>query len=101
MNSNIHENDIGTKLSIKVMDDGNVVDISLATTLVILIRKPDGDILTVAAELETDGTDGVMYYITTPGDIDEAGNYKIQGRVTLPNGIFYTTVGNFIVHCNL
>lgn len=101
MNSYIHENDIGTKLSIKVTDDGSIVDISVATTLIILVRKPNGDILTVAGELETDGTDGIMYYITTPGDIDEAGNYKIQGKVTLPNGIFYTTVGTFMVHCNL
>lgn len=101
MNSFIHENDIGTKLLIKVVDDGQVVDLSVATTLVIFIRKPNGTVLTLPAELETDGEDGLMYYITVAGDIDEAGSYKIQGRVTLPNGIFYTTVDTFMVHCNL
>jgi hypothetical protein len=101
MNSYIHENDIGTKLLIKVTDDGKIVNLENATTLVILVKKPDGTLLTLPAELETDGKDGKMYYITVAGDIDVAGNYKIQGRVTLPNGIFYTTVDTFIVHCNL
>lgn len=101
MSSNIHANDVGTKLSIKVVDEGEIVNLANATTLAIMIRKPNGLVLTFAGQLETDGTDGIMYYITIPGDIDEAGNYKIQGRVTLPNGIFYTSVGTFMVHCNI
>lgn len=101
MNSHVHENDIGTKLLITVTDDGSIVNISNANSLTILIKKPNGSILSRVGTLETDGVDGKMYYITVAGDIDEAGTYKIQGRVSLPNGIFYTNVASFIVHCNL
>lgn len=101
MASEIHEGDIGTKLLITVTDDGSIVDISGATTKDIFIKKPNGAILSRTGVLETDGTDGKMYYITIAGDLDVAGNYKIQGRVVLPAGSFYTSTATFKVHCNL
>jgi hypothetical protein len=101
MASQIHEGDIGTKLLITVTDDGQVVDISSASSLSIFIKKPNGTILTRVGTLETDGTDGKMYYITVSGDLDVAGNYKIQGQVVLPTGSYYTSTATFKVHCNL
>jgi len=101
MASEIHEGDIGTKLLITVTDDGSIVDISSASSLSIYIKKPDGTILTRTGVLETDGTDGKMYYITVAGDLDRAGNYKIQGKVVLPSGSYYTSTATFKVHCNL
>lgn len=101
MASEIHEGDIGTKLLVTVVDDGVVVDISVATTLEIFIKKPDGTLLSRTGVLETDGTDGKMYYITVSGDTDVAGTYKIQGRVVLPGGSYYTSTATFKVHCNL
>lgn len=101
MASQIHEGDIGTKLLITVTDDGQVVDISSAISLSIFIKKPNGTILTRVGVLETDGTDGKMYYITVAGDLDKAGSYKIQGQVILPSGSYYTSTATFKVHCNL
>lgn len=101
MASQIHEGDIGTKLLITVTDDGQVVDISSAISLSIFIKKPNGTILTRVGTLETDGTDGKMYYITVSGDLDKAGSYKIQGQVVLPSGSYYTSTATFKVHCNL
>lgn len=101
MASEIHEGDIGTKLLITVTDDGSIVDISSASSLSIYIKKPSGTILTRTGVLETDGTDGKMYYITVAGDLDAAGNYKIQGKVVLPAGSYYTSTATFKVHCNL
>ena len=101
MTSQIHQSDIGTKLLITVKDDGSVVDISSASSLTILIKKPDGTILTRSGVLETDGTDGKMYYIVVAGDLDAAGFYKIQGRVVSSSGTFSTSTANFKVHCNL
>lgn len=101
MTSQIHQSDIGTKLLITVKDDGSVVDISSASSLTILIKKPDGTILSRTGVLETDGTDGKMYYIVVSGDLDSAGVYKIQGRVALSSGTFSTSTANFKVHCNL
>jgi len=101
MASEIHEDDVGTKLLITVTDDGSVVDISSASSLEIFIKKPAGTTLNRTGVLETDGTDGKMYYITVAGDLDAAGNYKIQGRVTVTAGSFYTSLATFKVHCNL
>lgn len=101
MASEIHEGDIGTKLLVTITDDGNIVDISSASSLSIFIKKPNGTILSRAGTLETDGTDGKMYYITVVGDLDKAGVYKIQGHVTLLNGSYFTSTANFKVHCNL
>ena len=101
MASQIHEGDIGTKLLVTVTDDGSIVDISSASTLDIFIKKPDGTILSRSGTLETDGTDGKMYYITVLGDLDVAGKYKLQGRVVIASGSFYTSTATFTVHCNL
>lgn len=101
MASEIHEDDIGTKLLATIIDDNEVVNISSSSSLTLLIKKPNGSILTRPATLETDGTDGKIYYITVAGDLDEAGIYKIQGLVVLPNGSFYTSIVTFKVHCNL
>lgn len=101
MASEIHENDVGTKLLVTITDDGQVVDISSALALSIFIKKPDGTILSRSGTLETDGTDGKMYYITIAGDLDVAGNYKLQGQVVLLTGSYYTNTVQFKVHCNL
>jgi len=101
MSSQIHAGDIGTKLLVTVKDGGSVVDISSASSLSILIKRPDGTILTRTGVLDTDGTDGKMYYIVVSGDLSEAGVYKIQGKVFLSSGTFSTSTATFKVHCNL
>lgn len=101
MASQIHKDDVGTKLLVTVTDDGVAVDISSASSLSVIIRKPDGESLTRTGVLDSSGTDGKMYYITVAGDLDEAGHYKIQGKVVLPSGTFYTSISTFKVHCNL
>lgn len=101
MASEIHEGDIGTKLLITVIDDGNIVDISTATSLSIFIKKPDATLLSKSGILETDGTDGKMHYFTIAGDLDIAGIYKIQGKIIFPSGSYYTSTATFIVNCNL
>lgn len=101
MSLEIHEGDIGTKLLVTITDDGNIVDVSPATSLSIFIKKPNGTVLTKPATLETDGTDGKIYYVTVAGDLDKAGIYKIQGKVTFVTGTYYTNTSSFKVHCNL
>lgn len=101
MASEIHVNDIGTQFIVTVKDDGAVVDISSATSLVIIFKKPDQTTSNKTATLYTDGTDGKMTYSTVSGDLNQAGNYKIQGKVTLSGGVYYTSIGSFKVHCNL
>jgi hypothetical protein len=101
MASEIHVGDVGTQLIMTVKDDGVVVDISSASSLSVIIKKPDGVNYTKIGTLLNDGTDGKMYYTSVNGDFNAAGNYKIQGIVTLPGGTFYTSISTFKVFCNL
>ena len=55
----------------------------------------------VYAGFDSDGTDGKMYYNTVADDLDEAGSYKLQGKVAITDGTFYTDITTFKVHRNL
>jgi hypothetical protein len=101
MASEIHVGDIGTQLIMTVKDNGEIVDISNASLLQVIIRKPDGQSYTKTGILYTNGVDGKMYYSSISGDFNVAGNYKLQGKVTLPGGIYYTSISDFKVYCNL
>jgi hypothetical protein len=104
MASEIHINDIGTRFLVTVKDGTSVVDISSATSLVIDFRKPDDTIINRTGSTLGDGSasSGVMYYDTVAGDVDAAGNWKLQGKITLSStGVFYTDIHTFKVHRNL
>jgi len=101
MISEVHVNDVGTKILIIVYDGVNIVNLSSATNLTIQIKKPDGTILAKNASFDTDGTDGAMKYYTLSGDFDMAGGYYIQGIVNIFGGIFHTDVQMFRVLNNL
>ena len=104
MASEIHVNDIGTRFLVTVKDGSDVVDISSATSLAINFRKPDDSIVNRTGSTLEDGSaaSGVMYYDTVAGDMDDAGNWKLQGKITLSStGVFYTDIHTFKVHRNL
>jgi hypothetical protein len=101
MASQIHVGDIGTTLIVTILEDGSVVDISSASSLQIIIKKPDATTLTKTGVFTTDGTDGKMQYVSIAGDFDQSGNYRIQGKVNLSSGNYSSSVGAFKVHCNL
>lgn len=101
MASEIHVNDIGTRFLATIKDDGIVVDVSNASVINMIFKQPDDQVIYKSATFLTDGTDGKIYYDTVAGDLDEAGQYKLQGRVSLPSGTYYTDIYTFQVHCNL
>lgn len=103
MASQIHVNDVGTRFKVTIKDDGTVVDISTATLLQLNFRKPSDEKVIRTASTLSDGSalSGVIYYDSVVGDLDEIGNYKIQGKVTFPSGTFFTDIHTFKVHCNL
>ena len=100
MASEIHVNDVGTRFLATIKDDGVVVDISQATSVTMIFKKPDDEVVHKAGTVLS-GVDGQVYYDTIAGDLDEAGHYKLQAKVVLTNGIYYTDIYNFQVHCNL
>jgi len=101
MASEIHVGDIGTQLIVTIKDDGVVVDISSASLLQFILKKPDGQSYTKSGTLYTNGTDGKMYFVSISGDFNAPGNYKLQGKVVLATGTYYTSISNFKVYCNL
>jgi hypothetical protein len=103
MSSEIHQNDIGTRLQITVKDDGDLVDVSNASVRQINIRKPSDVVINRTASIIGDGSEssGVMYYDTVVGDLDEVGQYKLQAKICLPSGTYYTDIYTFKVNCNI
>lgn len=87
----IQEDNIGTSLRMLVQDEDGLVDISSATLIQIILQKPDETSVTKTAVLVTDGTDGLMQYVTISGDLDQPGTWKIQGRVQFSPSLDYFT----------
>ena len=103
MASEIHVDDIGTQLKITVLDGSSTVDLDSATLRQVELKKPDDTSVTRTASVfgGGSGSSGVMYYDTVAGDFDQTGHYKLQGKVSLTSGTYYTDIYTFKVHCNL
>jgi hypothetical protein len=98
----IHENDIGVALRGTFKDqDDEIVNIALATTKQIIIHQPGGDVLTKSGSFVTDGTDGLLQYVTVDGDLTPTGWYKIQGFVIIGSTQYHSDIHKFQVHGNL
>ena len=97
----IHLDDVGTQFLLTIKDGSSAVDISSASTKQIIIQKPSGTKVTASTSFSSDGTDGKMYYNVVADDLDEAGSYKLQGRVIISAGTFYTDITSFKVYRNL
>lgn len=76
-----HYNDVGTIIRVIVRENGNVKNISSASTLQIILTDPTFDKKTKTASFTTDGTDGAIEYTTVDGDFDEVGVWEVQGIV--------------------
>jgi len=101
MCSEIHVNDIGTRFLATIKDCGDIVNISNASVISMTFKKPSDTVIYRSGTLLTNGADGKVYYDTVAGDLDEPGLYKLQGRVALPSGTYYTDIYSFQVSCNL
>jgi hypothetical protein len=101
MTQEIHIQDIGTSFELAVYDGDVVVDISTASALIILFQKPDGTTTSRTGVLLTDGTDGVIQYITVTNDLDQVGTWQAQARVSLSAGTWSSDTHKFKVYPNL
>lgn len=102
MSATIHVDDIGTVFKATIKDeDGVVVDVSAASTMELVYRKPDGTAVVQTAVHTTDGTDGVIQYTTVDGDMDTEGEWRVQGFVVIATSEFHSDVHRFRVYPNL
>jgi len=97
----MHVNDVGTYICIQFLDDGEALDISAATALTLVIKKPGGTVFLRTPTLSTDGVDGRVQYRVQTGEVDEVGEWAVQGRCELPDGAWTTEEGTFWVFTNL
>lgn len=101
MSSEAHVGDIGTQLIMTVKEEGVAVDISTATQLILYMRKPNGVTYTLTPSFYTDGTDGIIKYLTVDGDLNAPGTYKLQAKIVIGGSTYSSSVLSFIVHCNI
>ena len=98
----IRVGDVGTRFEDTVYDqDGVVVDISTASNLDMIFRKPDDTAVVKTAVLTGDGTDGKMEYTTIADDLDQPREWQRQGLVEVGGGSWRTDIIKFRVHDNL
>lgn len=105
MTCEIHQNEIGTRFYVTInhcTDTGylNVLDANLRQ---FIFKKPSDTVVTKTASILNDGSaeSGVVYYDFLAGDLDEAGVWKMQAKVSNVSGTYYTDIYNFKVHPNL
>lgn len=104
MSAEIHVGDVGTSFRATVYDqDGAIVDLSTFTSLILKVMKPNRKTENFTATLYTDGTDGIMEYVTSSAnDLSQSGIWKMQGIVTLSGGgNHYSDIVEFRVEPNL
>ena len=102
-NAEIHKFDVGTQIQILVVDQALVpIDIGPATTKEIIFEKPDKTrvVQTAAFPSGGDGSDGLMEYITQANDLDQVGDWRIQGYIVLASGEWRTEIDTFEVKGN-
>lgn len=102
----IHKNDVGTELVVAFVDeDGDIINISSASTKQILLRKPGSAAVAYPGDFDTDGSDGLLKYVTTKVlgvyDLDRAGTWSIQGYVIVGTDEYHTAKSTFEVAGNL
>lgn len=94
----IHNGDAGTKFALTIVDvDGVKIDVSTASDKYLYFQKPDGTKFKVDAVFKTDGKDGIIQYVTSDYEIDQAGIWQVQGFVDVTEGSFFTRITKFEV----
>lgn len=96
-----HVGDVGTLISIQLLDGRNPVDLGAATGLIMIFRKPDRTCLQQVATLATDGSDGTCQCVMEEGMLDQSGTWGVQARVTLDTGEWHSDAIAFTVTSNL
>lgn len=98
----IHLGDTGTAFRVTIVDcDSSAIDLSTATTKEILFSKPNGQVVSKSADFYTNGTDGIIQYVTESGFLDQPYLWQLQAYVVTPAGSWKSNIYEFKVFKNL
>jgi hypothetical protein len=101
LDSDIQENTVGLVIRLTIKEKGQTQNLSTSTVKQIIIGKPDGTKLTKTASFMTDGTDGVIQYVTVLGDLTPAGTFSVQSYLEMPDFQGKSTISTFGVNANI
>lgn len=87
----------GTKFIVTIREGGSIVDLSTAASVKLIFKRPGGPNIVVDADLETDGTDGRIFFIIGSDWSWSAGTWVLQAFLDLPGGVQYSETDSFIV----
>ncbi len=73
--------DSGVPLVVTITEGGVFVDISAASTVKIILRRPHGGSKRLTAAFLNTGTDGKIVFTTDATTLDVEGTWKVQGHV--------------------
>ena len=96
-----HVGDTGTVLRYTIKDGDTVVDLSLATSMTLVIRSKDRSISTITGTLFTDGTDGVVDFVSLVGTWTVSGASTEQVQLVLPSGSWSAAAVSRIIGAKL
>jgi hypothetical protein len=77
---------VGVAIKGTIVEDDVAVNVSTVTTKQLVFTKPDGTQVTKTAAFLTDGSNGIIQYVTVSGFLDQAGTWSVQGYVVFPGG---------------
>lgn len=102
MSPEIHLGNIGTHFRLEILDQDDLpVDVSTNTLLEIRFKKTDRTTILKTAVIVTDGTDGLIEYVSILSDLDQRGAWFLQGHIIIPDGEFFTDLVPFFVKGNI
>lgn len=80
---------------------GAVVNLSAATGILFIFRKPDKTVYSQNGSLYTDGTDGKLTYTSDSSDLDVYGIWRLQVSYTINSNTKLSSEVSFLVDKNL
>ena len=95
-------NDFGSRIIVNIIDsNGEDFDLSSATVLKFVFKRPDGSFEEKPASLVTNGLDGKIEYVVESGFLNQNGIWEFQAYIENPVGSWHSNINSFLVWENL
>lgn len=96
-NNSPHVGDVGFTFYVTITENGQPFNLALATSVSLKFQRTDLTTYTVVPTLIGGGTGGQCYYQSLTGQLNQAGQYKLQPIVTFAGGlVFYCDTITFV-----
>lgn len=97
----IRKGDTGTVIRVTLVDGTTPVDVSSASSITFIFKKPSGTVVEKTGALFTDGTDGKVQYTTESGFLDEIGDWSYQVETIIGGNTWRSDIACLTIHGNL